>query len=138
MRPFCFIFLLVFLLACVRDNKIPKGILSQNEMHKVMWDLIRADAYVSNFIMPDSTKNLKNERAILYEKVFAIHSITEETFKKSIAFYESRPDLFKPVADSLKSEEKRVQEFREYDKQPPKVDSTIRKIKASVKPLDKQ
>jgi len=125
-------------LGCVRDNKIPKGILSQNEMHKVMWDLMRADAYLSNFIMPDSTKNLKNETAILYEKVFAIHSINEETFKKSMAFYESRPDLFKVVSDSLKGEEKKVQEIRDYDKRPRPADSIIRKIKQPINTPGKQ
>ena len=138
MRFFAFIFFLLLGFSCVRHNKIPEGILSQNEMHKVMWDLMRADAYLFNFVQTDSTRDVKKETAILYEKVFAIHATTQETFRKSMVFYESRPDLFKPISDSLKSDEKRVQEIRDYDKRPRTPDSSIRKAKQPIKVLDKQ
>ena len=81
MRFFLFIILFIFTFGCIQDKKIPKDVLSQNEMRKVMWDLMRADAYVSDFIMKDSTRNQKAESTILYEKVFSIHATTEETFK---------------------------------------------------------
>jgi hypothetical protein len=133
MRLLLFIFPVIFVFGCIRDNKIPKGILSQNEMRKVMWDLMRADAYVSEVIMKDSTCNQKAESAILHEKVFSIHSITEETFRKSVAFYESRPDLLKTVMDSLRSDEKKVQEYQNYIKRP-EADTTLRKNRINQKP----
>jgi hypothetical protein len=132
MRIFPFILLLTFLFGCVRNNKIPKDVLSQNEMRKVMWDMMRADAYVSDIIMKDSTKNQKNESAILYEKIFRIHSTTQETFRKSIDFYESNPDLFKVVADSLRSDEKSVQQSQNYIKKA-QVDTTYRKMNLNKK-----
>ena len=94
-----------------------------------MWDLMRADAYVSDFIMKDSTKNKNTESGILYEKVFAIHSTTQESFQKSMAFYESRPDLLKVITDSLRNDEKRVQNYEDYNKKPLQIDTTSKKIK---------
>ena len=122
------ILLIVLLFGCTRTDKIPKGILSQNEMRKVMWDLMRADAYVADFIMKDSTCNEKAESAILYEKVFSIHATTEEAFRKSLSFYESRPDLLKIVMDSLRIDEKKAQENTTHIKRP-EADSALRKNK---------
>jgi len=94
-----------------------------------MWDLMRADAYVSNFIMKDSTRDKNTESGILYEKVFAIHSTTQEAFQKSMTFYESRPDLLKVITDSLRSDEKKVQNYEDYSKKPQQIDTTSKKIK---------
>ena len=132
MRSFLFIFLLIFIAGCIRDKKIPKGIISQNEMRKIMWDLMRADAYVADFIMKDSTRNQKAESAILYEEIFTMHSTTKENFIKSRDFYLGRPDLLKVITDSLRSDEKKVQQYQEYKK--PHIDTTLRKLH---KKLDK-
>ena len=134
MRVFCLIFFLFSIPGCKNDEKIPEGIISQNEMRKLMWDLMRADAYVSDFIMKDSTRNQKTESAVLYEQIFTIHSTNQNIFKKSLAFYQSRPDLMKPISDSLRSDEKRVQEYQNYI-QPLKSDTTINKPKLIRKPL---
>src|SRR6188508_1756216 len=124
MRFFLFISLIILAFGCIQDKKIPKDVLPQNEMRKIMWDLMRADAYVSTFIMKDSTKNQKTESAILYEKIFDIHSTTQETFKKSLAFYQNRPDLFKVISDSLRVDEKNSQQYPEAKK--PQLDTTLR------------
>ena len=107
MRVFLLIFFVFLFFGCKNDEKIPKGILKQDQMRKVMWDLMRADAYVADFIRKDSTRNQKNESIILYEKVFVIHSTSREIFKKSLAFYESHPELMKPISDSLRNYEKK-------------------------------
>ena len=136
MRFFLFISLIFFTVGCIQDKKIPKGVLPQNEMRKIMWDLIRADAYVSAFIMKDSTKDQKTESAILYEKIFDIHSTTRETFKKSLAFYESRPDLFKAISDSLRTDERTAQQYQNETKPGP--DTTYRKMKLNKKLIEKK
>lgn len=138
MRCFLFIFFLLLGFGCVRNDRIPKGIISPKEMHSIMWDLMRADAYASNFIMPDSTRDMKAESAILYEKIFAVHSTTQDVFKKSMAFYESRPDLFKIITDSLRSDEKRVQSYEEYKRPQQQKDTSTRKIKLDKKLLNKK
>ena len=121
---------------CIQDKKIPKDVLPQNEMRKVMWDLMRADAYVSTFIMKDSTKNQKTESAILYEKIFDIHSTTQEAFKKSLAFYQERPDLFKAISDSLRIDERKALEPQELKK--PDLDTTYRKMKLNKRLIEKK
>ena len=136
MRFFLFIILIILTFGCIQDKKIPKDVLPQNEMRRIMWDLMRADAYVSTFIMKDSTKNPKAESAVLYEKIFGIHSTTRETFKKSLAFYESRPDLFKAISDSLRIDERKASEYQEVKKS--ELDTTYRKMKLNKKLIEKK
>jgi|SRR5688572_24399917 len=133
MRIFLFFILFVSVAGCNRDKTIPKGILSQNEMRKIMWDLMRADAYVADFIMKDSTRkqDQKVESAILYEQIFSIHSTTQEAFIKSRDFYERRPDLLKVITDSLRSDERKVQQSRMN--KTPQVDTSFRKMKLNKK-----
>lgn len=83
--------------------------LDQDQMTKVMWDLIRADEYVYNFIMKDSARDKKQESIKLYEQVFRIHHTSKEEFEKSLYFYQRRPDLLKPVMDSLRMFENKIQ-----------------------------
>ena len=136
MRFFLFINLIILTFGCIQDKKIPKDVLPQNEMRRVMWDLMRADAYVSTFIIKDSTKNPKTESAILYEKIFDIHSTSQETFKKSLLFYQNRPDLFKAISDSLRSDERKALESEEVKK--PELDTTYRKMKLNKKLIEKK
>ena len=136
MRFFLFIILISLAVGCIQDKKIPKDVLPQNEMRKIMWDLMRADAYVSTFIMKDSTKNEKAESAILYEKIFDIHSTTQETFKKSLVFYQNRPDLFKAISDSLRIDERNALEPQDIKK--PELDTTYRKMKLNKKLIEKK
>jgi len=137
MRFFLFIILIISNFACIRDNKVPKDVIPQNQMRKIMWDLMRADAYVTDFIMKDSIRDKKAESAKLYEKIFEIHATTQETFKKSLAFYQSRPDLFKVVSDSLRVDEKKSQQYPE-EKKPQIIDTTLRKKRLNKKLIEKK
>jgi hypothetical protein len=136
MRFFLFIILIITDFACIRDNKIPKDVIPQDQMRKIMWDLMRADAYVTDFIMKDSTRDKKTESVKLYEKIFDIHSTSRETFKKSLAFYQGRPDLFKVISDSLRVDEKRSQQYPEEKK--PQIDTTLRKMRLNKKLIEKK
>ena len=136
MRFFFLIILIILNFACIRDNEVPKDVIPQNQMRKIMWDLMRADAYVTDFIMKDSTLDKKAESAKLYEKIFDIHSTTRETFKKSLVFYQSRPDLFKAISDSLRVDEKKSQQYP--DEKKPQVDTTLRKMKLNKKLIEKK
>ena len=62
---------------------------------------MRADQYVAAFLLKDSTYHKKDESIRLYEEIFHIHKITREKFKASFDYYSSRPDLFRPIIDSL-------------------------------------
>ena len=70
-------------------------------MREVMWDMMRADQYVAAFLKKDSIHSRKDQSIALYEEIFHIHKITREQFKTSFDYYSSRPDLLRPIIDSL-------------------------------------
>ncbi|MDF2189386.1 DUF4296 domain-containing protein [Paraflavitalea sp. CAU 1676] len=103
----CF-YLLVFTViglavACSNKNKIPSDVMAQDKMEKVMWDMIQADRFSSQFLERDSVakKNIKVENLKLYEQVFQHHKISKDEFLRSFQFYLSRPDLNKPIFDTM-------------------------------------
>lgn len=98
------VFMLIALaVACTSRNKIPSDVLEQEKMELVMWDMIQADRFSSQFLERDSTarKDIKTENLKLYERVFQLHQISQEEFVRSFNFYLSRPDLHKVIFDSM-------------------------------------
>ncbi|MDP9229987.1 MAG: DUF4296 domain-containing protein, partial [Bacteroidota bacterium] len=88
------------------NNKVPKGILPEPKMGNVLWDLIRADEFVLNYVH-DSTRSKKQESIKLYQQVFQIHKITKEEFEKSFSFYKKHPEILQPLLDTLERRKKR-------------------------------
>lgn len=88
-----------------------------------MWDMIRADEYANNYIENKSSPGFENEKAILYEQIFKLHSTKAEVFKKSLAFYESNPNLLKVIIDSLRGEERKVL-MEQYNTDTPTADTS--------------
>lgn len=95
--------LVLAFVACTNKDKIPGDVLPREEMEKVMWDMVQADRFSSQFLERDSVarKNIKTENLILYEKVFKVHKITREEFIHSFKFYLSRPDINKVLFDTM-------------------------------------
>lgn len=110
MRVFFVIASLAFCWGCGHRNSIPGNILPPDQMRKIIWDMMRTDAYVSDFLAKDSSKNLSAESIRLYEEVFKLHHTNGDAFRKSLAFYQVHPDLFKVITDSLRSDEKKAME----------------------------
>lgn len=92
---------LVFFCACSSEPSVPADVLPLEKMEAVFYDVVRADEMVDFLKLKDTTYQLFNRRTALYDSVFAIHGITKTEFKKSLAYYESRPDLLKPLFDDL-------------------------------------
>lgn len=97
----------IFILAgCTDHNKIPKGIMAQEKMQKVLWDMMLVDRYATNFILnqPKDSFDVKKEKAmVLYEQVFRLNKITKDEFLTSYKFYLGRPDLTKKLFDTISS-----------------------------------
>lgn len=90
------------LLAGCSDNKIiPPGIISQNKMETVLWQMMQTDEFFTNYVIKDSVKNNTAERTKLYQQVFTLNKITKEDFKKSYEFYIHNPQISRPMFDSL-------------------------------------
>ena len=96
------IFLLIALVACKGKNSIPSDILPPSKMQAVLWDVMRADQFVSDYVVKnDTTKNKLSTSLGYYEQIFSIHKIKPEEFSRSLTYYKEHPDLFKVVMDSM-------------------------------------
>jgi len=87
---------------------VPSGIIKQNKMQEVLWDMLRADALSHQIANSDSTKLPDDERAKLTRQVFIIHNITEVQFDKSYSYYAQHPEIMRNMLDSLNSQKIRV------------------------------
>ena len=78
----------LFLFACSNETSIPKGVLEQEKMKAVMWDMMQADRFVAGYVLRDSVnKNVTDQTFKTYDRVFQLHHISKETFLKSFQFY---------------------------------------------------
>ena len=90
---------LIFI-AC-NTSKEPTDILPPEKMKVVFFDLVRADEFANNYIANDTSKNVKVERAKLYQKVFVLHKTSQDEFYTSYKYYQQNPDKHKQLFDSL-------------------------------------
>ncbi|MBS1918439.1 MAG: DUF4296 domain-containing protein [Bacteroidetes bacterium] len=97
-----FFFFFLSLIGCVDKDSVPSDIIQRDSMKIILWDVIEAEQYSKEYLLKDSLKiNVGRETMKLYQEVFAIHHITKDQFNRSYEFYLSRPDLAKPLFDSL-------------------------------------
>ena len=95
------IFFAFFLSACVGSQEVPKDVLSQEKMGSVLYDVVQADEMIDYLKLKDSTFQFFGKRTALYDTVFTLHGVSKAVFKKSLDFYEGRPDLMKEMLDDL-------------------------------------
>ncbi|MCW3106095.1 MAG: hypothetical protein JWQ09_601 [Segetibacter sp.] len=100
MRRLAIISLLIIFNACSL-SPVPKGILEPEKMQKVVYDLIRIDEFINNFVIKDSTIDIKKKRSTLYEQVFKVNNTTRKEFYASYKYYQRHPDVQKGLFDSL-------------------------------------
>lgn len=88
--------------ACGKRNETPEGILSGEKMEAVLWDIIRADQFLNDYVFNRDTSADKRKESIkLYRKVFALHKISKEEFQKSMHYYMEEPARFRTILDSV-------------------------------------
>ncbi len=125
-----FAFLVVALLffSCSGKNKIPNDVIPQKEMVSVLWDLFRADQFLTTYVLPaDTSLQKKDESTRYYEEIFKLHQINKASFQRSFSFYQSHPALMKQLLDSLNAKGTAA---KKDQNQPTISDSSlIRKIK---------
>ncbi|MDB5192165.1 MAG: hypothetical protein JWQ96_1728 [Segetibacter sp.] len=101
MSKLLFLTLLTFLLSC--SSQIPKDIIPPDKMKVVLFDMIRADEFLNNYVFNDTSLNKKQETTLMYEQVFKIHKTNKEQFYKSYIYYQQNPDKNKALYDSVNS-----------------------------------
>jgi len=101
------------IVACNNKNKLPTGILNQERMQAVLWDMMQAQVYTNNFTKKDSSKNIVLENLKLQKEIFTIDHVSKEDFYNSYDYYKNHPELLKTVLDSMtaKVERDRNPEF---------------------------
>lgn len=100
---FSFILLLSLLvLSCRQGKNQPEGILPEKKLRAVLWDMMRADQFLSDFVFSrDSSLNKLQESQLVYNRIFAIHEVTREEFRQSFNYYREHPNLLKSLLDSV-------------------------------------
>ena len=91
--------LLIF--SCSAKNDLPPGILKQEKMQEVLWDIIRADVYTANFMKHDSAGNEVIENLKLQLGIFKQHHVSKEEFYNSYAYYSNNKEKITVMLDSM-------------------------------------
>ncbi|MEO5561979.1 MAG: DUF4296 domain-containing protein [Chitinophagaceae bacterium] len=91
-----------FIPACSNKDKLPKDILSKQQMENVLWDLVKSGEFLESYVLSKDTSSEKGSKAYeWYEHVFSIHKTTRAVFVKSYTWYQQHPPFMKEVLDSL-------------------------------------
>lgn len=92
----------IIITGCKNKSRIPADIIPQKKMQAILWDMMRADQFLSDFVLnKDSSLDKRTESIKLYRQVLAIHHISKEQYAESFSFYKTHPALFKVIMDSL-------------------------------------
>ena len=115
----------VFIVSC--RPTVPKNILPPAKMKLVLWDVMQVDELAE--YNPDSSLRNLSKHVDYYQKVFAIHKISKEDFKRSLVYYENHPASFKTILDSLQSYGERLQHADSLKRfsPPHQMDSALKK-----------
>ncbi|HVZ57068.1 MAG TPA: DUF4296 domain-containing protein [Chitinophagaceae bacterium] len=109
----------------------PADVLPGPRMQQLLWDMIRADSYLSMYLARDSGAKKLAESKQLYEEIFRIHHTSRDQFNKSLTYYKAHPDQFKLILDSLDVQKKRV---LEQIYRPTRPDTSLFRRKFSLEP----
>ena len=109
----CVIIVLALLCFGCKNSQTPKGILELDKMKMVMDEMVQAEAFVTNFVLKDTTKNQKVEMMKLYNTIFTIHKTNSNQFLKSFDYYMQQPNVARAMFDSLQIESRKVNKVME-------------------------
>jgi hypothetical protein len=96
------IYVSFFIAGCKSKEAVPGNVLPQKKMQAVIWDMMRADQFLANYVLnKDSSLNTKTESIKLYQQILTINQVSKEKFERSFSFYKSHPVLLKAIMDSI-------------------------------------
>lgn len=128
MKNIFFLIVMSLFISCSRKNKIPVKIIQPNNMQKILWDVIRAQALSAEIARKDSAVNEIAETKVLTQKVFEIHKITSADFNRSYNWYTNHPDVLRTVFDSLNAQEQRESQLEQKEKFQPIKSKPMQKL----------
>lgn len=113
MKNIFFLIVLSLFISCSGKNKVPVEIIQPNEMQKILWDMLRAQALSAEIARKDSAINEIAETKVLTQKVFEIYKTTSAAFNKSYSWYTNHPDVLQMVFDSLNAQKQRESQLEQ-------------------------
>ena len=94
----------VLFFSCGGKDKLPSNVLPTDKMREVLWDVMRTDQFLTDYVFTrDSSLNKDQTSIDYYRRIFASHGITREQFSTSFAYYKKHPEYLKTVMDSIAS-----------------------------------
>ena len=100
-RFFCVV-LILGMLSCASKDQLPESVLSADKMEPLLWDLLRAEQFVTNYVLPkDTSKVARAKGPELYQAILKKHGTTDSLFRLSLAYYKKHPKLLLPILDSI-------------------------------------
>jgi len=90
----------ISLFAC-HSKQANKNLIPINSMKLILWDILKADAWYAQTTIRDTMHLRLNENFQLYEQVFKIHHISKAQFYFNYRFYESHPEQYRILIDSV-------------------------------------
>jgi len=93
---------IILIIGCGNKDGIPSDVLPQKKMQAVLWDMMRADQFLSDYVLNKDTSLKQNVESIkLYQQILAIHAISKEKFERSFDFYQAHQLLLRAIMDSI-------------------------------------
>jgi hypothetical protein len=100
MRGLLIVVIALALFACKEKQK-DKKILPVSSMKLILWDMLKADEWFTQTSIRDTLHKRLDENFQIYEQVYKIHHISKAEFYTSYKYYETHPDQFKILIDSV-------------------------------------
>lgn len=101
MRNVFVMLLICFAYACSNNKAVPDHVLRPEKFQKILADIFLADALSTERSFKDTALKIKDENAAYFLKVFEQYGVTKNEFMRSYNYYLSRPDLLRPITDSI-------------------------------------
>lgn len=100
------LFFIIGVAACGNKDRVPGDIIQPEKMEAVLWDMMRADQFLSDYVLNRDTssaseKEKKNIR--MYQQIFSFHEVTKEEFSKSFDYYRAHPVQLRTIMDSIQN-----------------------------------
>ena len=75
--------------------------LSEEQMEKLMWDLSRAEAFHTYYLVRDSARNADSAAMAVYAKILAFHKVSADDFFYTLDIYRNDPKRYRVLMDSV-------------------------------------
>ena len=101
--PLLLLLISVFVFGCKNDERV----LPPKKMQAILWDMMRADQFLADYVLNKDTLLKKTTESLkYYQQIFSIHKVSKDDFQYSFSFYQSHPVLLKEIMDSINIPEK--------------------------------